>query len=65
MRSRPPPCWGRLVAHHYCAIVEAGERGLAGVLSLESKPAPYAFSSVLTCCDMTTSPDGELVPAGR
>ena len=51
----------RLVAHHSCAIVEAGERGLADVLSLEFKPAPYALSSVLTCCDMTTSPDGELV----
>ena len=55
----------RLVAHHSCAIIEAGERGLADVLSLEFEPAPYALSSVLTCCDMTTSPDGELVPAGR
>ncbi len=52
----------RLVAHHSCAIIEAGERGLADVLSLEFEPAPYALSSVLTCCDMTTSPDGELVP---
>jgi HD superfamily phosphodiesterase len=26
----------RLVAHHSCAIVEAGERGLAGVLSWNS-----------------------------
>jgi len=48
----------RLVAHHSCAIVEAGERGLADVLSLEFEPAPYALSSVLTYCDMTTSPDG-------
>ena len=55
------PC--RLVAHHSCAIIEAGERGLADVLRLEFEPAPYVFSSVLTCCDMTTSPDGELVPA--
>ena len=55
----------RLVAHHSCAIVEAEERGLADVLALEFEPAPYALSSVLTCCDMTTSPDGELVPAGR
>ena len=53
----------RLVAHHSCAIVEAGERGLADVLSLEFEPAPDVLSSVLTCCDMTTSPDGELVPA--
>jgi HD domain len=52
----------RLVAHHSCAIIEAGERGLAEVLSLEFERAPYALSSVLTCCDMTTSPDGELVP---
>jgi hypothetical protein len=55
----------RLVAHHSCAIIEASERGLADVLSLEFEPAPYALSSVLICCDMTTSPDGELVPAGQ
>lgn len=54
----------RLVAHHSCAIIEAGERGLADVLTLEFEPAPYTLSSVLTCCDMTTSPDGEPVPAG-
>ena len=52
----------RLVAHHSYAIIEAGERGLADVLGLEFEPAPYVLSSVLTCCDMTTSPDGELVP---
>jgi hypothetical protein len=52
----------RLVAHHSCAITEAGERGLADLLSREFEPAPYALSSVLTFCDMTTSPDGELVP---
>ena len=38
----------RLVAHHSCAIIEAGERGLADVLSLEFEPAPHALSSVLT-----------------
>jgi hypothetical protein len=54
----------RLVAHHSCAIVEAEERGLANILGLEFEPAPYELSSVLTCCDMTTSPDGELVPVG-
>jgi hypothetical protein len=48
----------RLIAHHSCAIVEADERGLADILALEFEPAPYALSSVLTCCDMTTSPDG-------
>ena len=52
----------RLVAHHSCAIIEAGERGLADVLSREFEPAPDALSSVLTFCDMTTSPDGEIVP---
>jgi hypothetical protein len=48
--------------HHSCAIIEAGDRGLADVLSLEFKPALCALSSVLTFCDMTTSPDGEPVP---
>jgi len=55
----------RLVAHHSYAIVEARERGLADVLGREFEPAPYVLSSVLTCCDMTTSPDGELVPVER
>ena len=52
----------RLVAHHSCAIIEAGERGLADVLNSEFAPAPDALASVLTCCDMTTSPDGQAVP---
>jgi hypothetical protein len=55
----------RLVAHHSCALIEAGERGLAGVLNSEFDPAPDVLASVLTCCDMTTSPDGQPVPAGR
>ena len=55
----------RLVARHSCAIAEAGERGLADILSREFEPAPYVLSSVLTCCDMTTSPDGELIPVDR
>jgi hypothetical protein len=55
----------RLVAHHFCAIIEAGERGLADVLRLEFEPAPHALASVLTYCDMTTSPDGKLVPVDR
>jgi predicted hydrolase (HD superfamily) len=55
----------RLVAHHSCAVIEAGERGLADVLSSEFDPAPDALSSVLTCCDMTTSPDGQAVPVDR
>lgn len=55
----------QLVAHHCCAIIEAEGRGLADVLRPEFEPAPYVLSSVLTCCDMTTSPDGELVSVGR
>ena len=52
----------RLVAHHSCAIIEADERGLAEVLGLEFVPAPQELSDELTYCDITTSPDGELVP---
>jgi len=52
----------RLVAHHSCAIIEAGERGLAYILSSEFDPAPDVLASVLTCCDMATSPDGQPVP---
>jgi hypothetical protein len=55
----------RLVAHHSCAIIEADARGLADVLGLEFEPAPCAIFSVLTYCDMTTSPDGELVPVEK
>jgi hypothetical protein len=55
----------RLVAHHSCAIIEAGERGLADVMCGEFAPAPQAMASVLTFCDMTTSPDGQPVPVGR
>ena len=55
----------RLVAHHSCAIIEAEERGLADVLGFEFEPGPYVLSSVLTFCDMTTSPDGGLVPVER
>jgi len=55
----------RLVAHHSCAIVEAGERGLADVLSSEFGPAPNVPASVPTCCDMTTSPDGQPMPVDR
>jgi hypothetical protein len=53
----------RLVAHHSCAIIEAGERGLADILSAEFDPAPDVLAGVLTCCEMTTSPDGQPVPA--
>ena len=55
----------RLIAHHSCAIIEAGERGLADVLNSEFDPAPDVLASALTCCDMTTSPDGRPVPVDR
>src|SRR5579859_6608910 len=55
----------RLVAYHSCAVIEAGERGLADVLALEFKPPPEELASALTYCDMTTSPDGEIVPAEK
>jgi hypothetical protein len=34
-------------------------------VALEFEPAPYVLASVLTCCDMTTSPDGQLIPVDR
>ena len=55
----------RLVAHHSCAIIEADERGLADILRSEFAPAPDDLASVLTCCDMATSPDGQPVPVDR
>jgi hypothetical protein len=55
----------RLAAHHSCAIIEVGERGLADVLSYEFEPVPDELASVVTCCDMTTSPDGRPVPVDR
>ncbi|HET8658240.1 MAG TPA: HD domain-containing protein [Micromonosporaceae bacterium] len=51
----------RLVAHHSCASIEAGNRGLAGDLAAEFPPMDGFLSDALTYCDMTTSPDGEPV----
>ena len=59
------PMLCRLVAHHSCAIVEAEERGLADVLRREFEPPPQPLADALTCCDMTTSPDGEPVNVDR
>jgi hypothetical protein len=51
----------RLVAHHSCAIIEAEERGLGGIL-LDEFPLPSPeLLEALTYCDMTTSPDGKPV----
>ncbi|MGH3616323.1 MAG: HD domain-containing protein [Pseudonocardia sp.] len=56
------PLW-TLVAHHTCALIEAEERGLDGVLAAEfpiGDVDPFAVTA-LTYCDMTTGPDGRLV----
>jgi hypothetical protein len=50
-----------LVAYHSCAINEAEERGLSGVLADEFAPASRLLSDALTYCDMTTTPDGQRV----
>ena len=53
-----------LVAHHTCALGEAAERGLDGVLASEFAPGDLVLADALCFADMTTSPDGELVDAG-
>jgi hypothetical protein len=50
-----------LVAHHSCARVEAGLRGLQDVLDLEFPRDDALPHDELCFCDMTTSPDGEVV----
>ncbi len=52
-----------LVAHHTCAQVEADERGLGDVLTVEFPIGDVAPSAVaaLTYCDMTTGPDGQQI----
>jgi hypothetical protein len=55
----------QLFAHHSYAIIEANERGLADALSLEFERPPGELFAALTYCDMTTSPDGELIPVER
>jgi hypothetical protein len=55
----------RLVAHHSCAINEAAERGLAGALAAEFRPARRDLADALTYCDMTTSPDGQRLTVGQ
>jgi hypothetical protein len=59
------PVLCRLVAHHSCAIIEAEERDLADVLRREFDPPPQPLADALTCCDMTTSPDGEPMNVDR
>jgi hypothetical protein len=50
-----------LVAHHSCAIIEAEDRGLAAELSREFPVAEPMLTDALAYCDMTTTPDGQVV----
>lgn len=50
-----------LVAHHSCAHVEARLRGLEHVLDREFPRDDSLPHDELCFCDMTTSPDGDLV----
>ena len=61
----PAPPLGTRPGRRHPGLQQASERGLAEVLALEFEPAPQELSDALTYCDMTTSPDGEPVPAER
>jgi putative nucleotidyltransferase with HDIG domain len=50
-----------LVAHHSCAWIEAGERGLEDELASEFPREDSATADALLYCDMTTGPGGERV----
>ncbi len=50
-----------LVAHHSCAHIEAELRGLGSILDEEFPRDASLPHDELCFCDMTTSPDGELV----
>ncbi|MGQ0466899.1 MAG: HDIG domain-containing metalloprotein [Sporichthyaceae bacterium] len=54
-----------LVAHHSCASVEAGVRGLAADLRAEFPPEPGVLLDALAFCDMTTGPDGQAFPVAE
>jgi hypothetical protein len=50
-----------LVGHHSCAIIEAEERGLTDELSSEFPVPDSQLSDALAYCDMTTTPNGNVV----
>lgn len=54
-----------LVAYHSCAVVEAEERDLLGVLEGEFAPPPDDLLDALTYSDMTTGPTGVHLPVER
>jgi hypothetical protein len=49
----------RLVAHHSCAVIEAAQRRLDGVLLREFAPVGGELADALIYCDLTTGPDGQ------
>jgi predicted hydrolase (HD superfamily) len=51
----------RLVAHHTYARIEASYRGLGDALMSEFDMEDEWLAAALTCCDTTTSPDGDRV----
>ena len=51
------------MAHQSCALIEADERGLYEELSIEYPCEESAIADALWYCDMTTSPDGDRLPA--
>ncbi|MET8141367.1 HD domain-containing protein [Sphaerisporangium sp. NPDC005288] len=53
----------KLVAHHTCAEIEAGDRGLLDILQGEFPKQRPDLVEAITYCDMTTSPDGVPVKA--
>jgi hypothetical protein len=55
------PMLCRLVANHTCAIIEAEERGLADVLSIEFPSPDSKLNDALAYCDLTTTPTGDVV----
>lgn len=55
------PALCRLVANHSCAVLEAAERGLAGELSDEFPLVNSVLDDALAYCDMTTTPNGNVV----
>lgn len=55
----------QMVAHHSFAVAGAAELGLAEVLAEEFPAPPDDLADALTCCDMTTGPDGQRVEAAE
>ncbi|QXJ20622.1 HD domain-containing protein [Actinomadura graeca] len=55
----------RLVAHHSCAMIEARERDMSSVWAQDFGGQTPLLNDFLTYCDMTTSPQGEVVAVGE